>query len=113
MKPNVVACGVVFRCAEPEIGQPECPHGRIISLPFFRACGRLGRGVFLVAGLATFLSGIHVMTTAAEPAANPLLFPWAGPYGGVPPFDRAHVADFESALVRSYLRRPTSQPVIS
>ena len=38
------------------------------------------------------------MTTAAEPATNPLLAPWAGPYGGVPPFDRARVADFEPAL---------------
>ena len=38
------------------------------------------------------------MTTAATPAANPLLAPWAGPYGGVPPFDQAGVADFEPAL---------------
>jgi peptidyl-dipeptidase Dcp len=38
------------------------------------------------------------MTIAAEPAASPLLAPWAGPYGGVPPFDRVRVADFELAL---------------
>ena len=38
------------------------------------------------------------MTTVAEPAANPLLAPWAGPFGGVPSFDRARVADFEPAL---------------
>ncbi|MFM8952273.1 MAG: M3 family metallopeptidase [Planctomycetaceae bacterium] len=31
-------------------------------------------------------------------SANPLLSPWAGPYGGVPPFDRVAVADFEAAL---------------
>ncbi|MEM7201044.1 MAG: M3 family metallopeptidase [Planctomycetota bacterium] len=29
---------------------------------------------------------------------NPLLADWAGPYGGVPPFDRVRVADFEPAL---------------
>jgi len=38
------------------------------------------------------------MPVTAEPAANPLLAPWDGPYGGVPPFDRARVADFEPAL---------------
>jgi peptidyl-dipeptidase Dcp len=30
--------------------------------------------------------------------ANPLLTEWAGPYGGVPPFDRGGVEDFEPAL---------------
>ena len=29
---------------------------------------------------------------------NPLLAPWAGPYGGVPPFDRVEVAQFRPAL---------------
>jgi peptidyl-dipeptidase Dcp len=29
---------------------------------------------------------------------NPLLEPWTGPYGGVPPFDRVRVEDFEPAL---------------
>ena len=29
---------------------------------------------------------------------NPLLEPWAGPYGGVPPFDRVKVEHFEPAL---------------
>ncbi|HEX3398641.1 MAG TPA: M3 family metallopeptidase [Steroidobacteraceae bacterium] len=33
-----------------------------------------------------------------EPPGNPLLTPWAGPAGGVPPFDRVHVADFKPAL---------------
>ncbi|MBP6675091.1 MAG: M3 family metallopeptidase [Vitreoscilla sp.] len=30
-----------------------------------------------------------------------LLAPWTGPYGGVPPFDRIRVADFEPALVQA------------
>jgi peptidyl-dipeptidase Dcp len=38
------------------------------------------------------------MTLAADPATNPLLAAWAGTYGGVPPFDRARVADFEPAI---------------
>ena len=66
--------------------------------PFSHAAGLPGQRAFLVAGLATLFSGIPVMTTVAEPAANPLLAPWAGPYGGVPPFDQAGVADFEPAL---------------
>ena len=40
---------------------------------------------------------------APEPAPapmpdNPLLQPWTGPYGGVPPFDKVRVADFKPAL---------------
>jgi peptidyl-dipeptidase Dcp len=31
-------------------------------------------------------------------AENPLLAKWAGPYGGVPPFDRVRVSDFKPAL---------------
>jgi len=39
------------------------------------------------------------MTASATPAStNPLLEPWSGPYGGVPPFDRVRVEDFEPAL---------------
>ena len=30
--------------------------------------------------------------------ANPLLAPWAGPYGGVPPFDKVKVEEFKPAL---------------
>ncbi|HET8773017.1 MAG TPA: M3 family metallopeptidase [Thermoanaerobaculia bacterium] len=42
-------------------------------------------------------------TTAPEPPPpavpeNPLLQPWTGPYGGVPPFDKVRVADFKPAL---------------
>jgi len=44
-----------------------------------------------------------VMTACALPlasaAANPLLAPWSGPYGGVPPFDKVRVADFKPALL--------------
>jgi peptidyl-dipeptidase Dcp len=36
------------------------------------------------------------LAAAAEP--NPLLSPWTGPYGGVPPFDKVKVAQFEPAL---------------
>jgi peptidyl-dipeptidase Dcp len=35
---------------------------------------------------------------AADANAATLLAPWSGPYGGVPPFDKARVQDFEAAL---------------
>jgi peptidyl-dipeptidase Dcp len=34
----------------------------------------------------------------APPRVNPLLEPWSGPHGGVPPFDRVRVADFKPAM---------------
>jgi peptidyl-dipeptidase Dcp len=42
-----------------------------------------------------------VLAAAAGPAAaqqNPLLAPWTGPYGGVPPFDQVRVEHFKPAL---------------
>ncbi|MCC7198147.1 MAG: M3 family metallopeptidase [Gammaproteobacteria bacterium] len=36
--------------------------------------------------------------TIATAAGNPLLAPWSGPYGGVPPFDQARVDQLEPAL---------------
>ncbi|PTL74950.1 M3 family metallopeptidase [Vitiosangium sp. GDMCC 1.1324] len=50
---------------------------------------RIGAFVFLVAGLAS---------AAPATPANPLLEPWTGPYGGVPPFDRVKVEQFEPAF---------------
>lgn len=38
------------------------------------------------------------VTTSAPAGGNPLLQKWAGPYGGVPPFDKVKVADFQPAL---------------
>jgi peptidyl-dipeptidase Dcp len=44
------------------------------------------------AGLAAFLHA------AAPAGANPLVVPWTGPYGGVPPFDQVRVEQFRPAL---------------
>ncbi|MFL5272285.1 MAG: M3 family metallopeptidase [Anaeromyxobacteraceae bacterium] len=35
---------------------------------------------------------------APPPTPSPLLAPWTGPYGGVPPFDRVKVAEFAPAV---------------
>ncbi|HUO79440.1 MAG TPA: M3 family metallopeptidase [Steroidobacteraceae bacterium] len=56
----------------------------------------------LLLGLALAVTSIlPPATLAATPAAgaNPLLAPWSGPYGGVPPFDKVRVADFKPALL--------------
>ena len=31
---------------------------------------------------------------------EPLLAPWTGPYGGVPPFDKIKVKDFKAAMLK-------------
>ena len=36
---------------------------------------------------------------------NPLIAPWSGPFGGVPPFDRVKVEDFKPALERAMAER--------
>ncbi|HEX8656770.1 MAG TPA: M3 family metallopeptidase [Hymenobacter sp.] len=45
-------------------------------------------------------SSLAQTTTATSAPANPnpLLMPWAGPYGGVPPFDKVKVEQFKPAL---------------
>jgi peptidyl-dipeptidase Dcp len=52
--------------------------------------------------------GCHSVTTSQSPAGptfsasgNPLLNPWSGPFGGVPPLERVKVADFKPALEAS------------
>ena len=61
------------------------------------------KGLIAVAGI-TFLLAADVTGAAAaagENAAvnsNPLLAPWTGPYGGVPPFDKARVEQLQPAL---------------
>lgn len=44
------------------------------------------------------LLALATMNVSASPHENPLVAPWAGPYGGVPPFDRVRTADFGPAL---------------
>ncbi len=44
-------------------------------------------------------AGLAALLSAAAPARpDPLVAPWTGPYGGVPPFDRVRVEQFEPAL---------------
>ena len=37
-------------------------------------------------------------TNTVAASDNPLLRPWTGPHGGVPPFDQVEVAHFEPAI---------------
>jgi peptidyl-dipeptidase Dcp len=57
--------------------------------------------LFLVLGVAVLAGGAPANAAApaaAKPAPNPLLAPWSGPYGGVPPFDAVRVEHFKPAL---------------
>ena len=55
---------------------------------------------FAGAGLAALVAaGTALAATAPEAnVPNPLLAPWSGPYGGVPPFDKVKVEQFKPAL---------------
>ena len=56
---------------------------------------------FAGAGLAVLVAAGAAQTAAPAPEAkvqSPLLAPWTGPYGGVPPFDKVKVDQFEPAL---------------
>lgn len=44
------------------------------------------------------LSAATLVAASPLMASNPLLEPWSGPYGGVPPFDRIKVEHFRPAL---------------
>ena len=56
----------------------------------------------LIAGAgmaATLAAGSTALADTVPPApGNPLLAPWVGPYGGVPPFDQAKVEQLKPAL---------------
>lgn len=45
-------------------------------------------------------SSANASAAGAPVAETGLLAPWTGPLGGVPPFDRVRIADFEPALTR-------------
>lgn len=47
---------------------------------------------------AFIISCVPVALLAQNMEDNPLLKPWSGPYGGVPPFDKVKIADFKPAL---------------
>ncbi len=65
-----------------------------------RDCGAaaaLGCVLVTLAGCATQKRRDDAMATRTE-ATNPLLAPWTGPYGGVPPFGRFQTKDLGPAL---------------
>ncbi|WP_233601985.1 M3 family metallopeptidase [Corallococcus sp. CA047B] len=45
-----------------------------------------------------------ILAVAALAVTNPLLEPWAGPHGGVPPFDKVKVEQFQPALEEGMAR---------
>ncbi|HVN42721.1 MAG TPA: hypothetical protein VMT50_08035, partial [Steroidobacteraceae bacterium] len=57
-----------------------------------------GTATLLVAAAAPAATPAMNATSTAAFATNPLLAPWSGPYGGVPPFDRVKVEQIEPAI---------------
>ena len=63
------------------------------------------RRTFLVSAgasavLLSFRNTLSFAKGATKMPSEPLLAPWTGPYGGVPPFDRIRVQDFKAALLK-------------
>ncbi len=62
----------------------------------------MSRPLLAAAACAAALLAMPLMANATTPTAttdnNPLLQPWVGPYGGVPPFDKVRVEQFKPAL---------------
>jgi peptidyl-dipeptidase Dcp len=56
------------------------------------------RFLALGAGLAALLCAAPSPAAPEATVQNPLLAPWTGPHGGVPPFDRVEVEHFKPAL---------------
>jgi peptidyl-dipeptidase Dcp len=53
---------------------------------------------FLLAGVGVAALAATAALAAEATVQNPLLAPWTGPYGGVPPFDKVKVEHFKPAL---------------
>jgi peptidyl-dipeptidase Dcp len=53
---------------------------------------------FLLAGAGVAALAATAALAAEATVQNPLLAPWTGPYGGVPPFDKVKVEHFQPAL---------------
>jgi peptidyl-dipeptidase Dcp len=49
-------------------------------------------------GLLSTLAAVGIAASPGAGQDSPLLQPWSGPHGGVPPFDKVKVEDFRSAL---------------
>jgi peptidyl-dipeptidase Dcp len=51
--------------------------------------------------LLSFKSKLSFAKGGAKMPSEPLLAPWTGPYGGVPPFNKIQVKDFKPALLKA------------
>ncbi|WP_157541620.1 M3 family metallopeptidase [Hymenobacter aerophilus] len=68
-----------------------------LSLPMLPLLAGLGlAGATLSDAQAQSATSTKMTTSKSSPM--PLLQPWSGPHGGVPPFDKVKVADFKPAL---------------
>jgi hypothetical protein len=48
--------------------------------------------------VVTVVLAARAALAGSDASSNPLLAPWSGPYGGVPPFDRVKIEHFQPVL---------------
>jgi peptidyl-dipeptidase Dcp len=65
-----------------------------MELPFMLIASFAGAGLAALVAAGTALAA----TAPEAKVQSPLLAPWSGPYGGVPPFEKVKVEDFKPAL---------------
>ncbi|WP_332908725.1 M3 family metallopeptidase [Sphingomonas mollis] len=75
------------------------------------------RSIFLLAGGAALMASTAMAQTSSTPtvtaATNPLLADWAGPYGGVPPWDKVTPAMFPGAFQTALAERRADYRLIA
>ena len=58
----------------------------------------MSKALLSAVGCAAVLLAVPLMAAPSAVVENPLLQPWVGPYGGVPPFDKVKIEQFQPAL---------------
>jgi peptidyl-dipeptidase Dcp len=69
-----------------------------VSAPALSACATAGSQISAEAAAANQAAQTEVSRLTAQANQDPLLKPWTGPHGGVPPWDQARVALLAPAL---------------
>jgi peptidyl-dipeptidase Dcp len=68
------------------------------AIAFFAIAFLLTSNFFINSKTGVKASEMNDQTTARTDEANPLLAPWTGNYGGIPPFDKVKIEHFKPAL---------------
>ncbi|UPT63311.1 MAG: M3 family metallopeptidase [Hyphomonadaceae bacterium JAD_PAG50586_4] len=84
-----------------------------VSAPALSACATAGSQISAEAAAANQAAQAEVARLTAQADQNPLLKPWTGPHGGVPPWDQARVELLAPALELGLALQEAEVQVIS